>query len=58
MLERVDKAEPGRFFGNTQGRYALDLSKYPNLVLFPALDRSRFRELKQRTDRLFIRQAR
>jgi iron(III) transport system substrate-binding protein len=58
MLERVDKAEPGRFFGNTQGRYALDLSKYPNLVLFPALDRNRFRELKQRTDRLFIRQAR
>lgn len=58
MLERVDKAEPGRFFGNTQGRYALDLSKYPKLVLFPALDRNRFRELKQRTDRLFIRQAR
>ena len=35
MLERVDKAEPGRFFGNTQGRYALDLSKYPNLVDSP-----------------------
>jgi iron(III) transport system substrate-binding protein len=58
ILEHVDKAEPGRFFGNTQGRYTLDLSKYPKLVLFPALDRNRFRELKQRTDRLFIRQAR
>ncbi|AMN41476.1 ABC transporter substrate-binding protein [Rhodoplanes sp. Z2-YC6860] len=58
VLETVDKTEPGRFFGNTKGRYTLDLSNYAKLVLFPALDRNRFRELKQQTDRLFVRQAR
>lgn len=56
-LEQVDKAEPGRFFGNTKGHYTLDLTQYPKLVLFPALDQARFRELKQQTDRLFIRKA-
>jgi iron(III) transport system substrate-binding protein len=58
ILELVDKAEPGRFFGNTQGHYMLDLAKYSKLILFPALDQKRFRELKQQTDRLFIRQTR
>lgn len=57
-LEMVDKAEPGRFFGNTKGQYTLDLAKYPKLVLFPALDTAQFRALKQRTDRLFVRQTR
>jgi iron(III) transport system substrate-binding protein len=58
ILELVDKAEPGRFFGNTQGRYTLDLSSHPKLALFPPLDRNRFRELKQQTERLFVRQVR
>jgi iron(III) transport system substrate-binding protein len=58
ILQQVDKAEPGRFFGNTKGKYTLDLAQYPKLVLFPALEQAQFRALKQRTDRLFIRQAR
>ncbi len=55
ILEQLDKAEGGRIFGNNDGNYALKLSEFPNLVLFDSIDQSRFRELKQIAERLFIR---
>jgi iron(III) transport system substrate-binding protein len=54
-LEQVDKAEPGRFFGNRAGHYTLNVADYPRLILFAPIGQARFRELKQLTDRLFVR---
>ena len=54
-LEEVDKAEPGRFFGNQAGHYTLNVADYPRLILFAPITQAHFRELKQLTDQLFVR---
>jgi len=54
-LEKIDRAEGGRLFGNTKGTYQLDLSKLPPLTMFGAMSKERFAELGRIKESKFLR---
>ncbi len=53
--ELLDKAEGGRFFGNTRGTFANRLSDYPKLTAFAPVSPDRFKQLNRVAEDLFIR---
>ncbi|MBV6272363.1 extracellular solute-binding protein [Alcaligenaceae bacterium CGII-47] len=54
-LEAVDKAEGGRIFGNSKGKYQIDLATLPSLTLFKAIPPEKFNELSQLVEAKFLR---
>ena len=54
-LQKLDKIEPGRMFGNTKGSYAIKLADYPSLTLYKPISTDRFKELNKIVQDLFIR---
>lgn len=54
-LEAIDKAEGGRVFGNTKGKYRIDLATLPSLTLFKAIPPQRFDKLSQLSESKFLR---
>jgi iron(III) transport system substrate-binding protein len=55
VLEALDKAEPGRLFGNLKGNYTESVSQYPKLLVFRPIPEARFRELNRIVERQFLR---
>ena len=54
-LERMDKLEGGRAFGNRKGTYANPLSQFPKILISRAIPPDRFKELNRTAQQLFIR---
>jgi iron(III) transport system substrate-binding protein len=55
VLEQLDKAEGGRFFGHQDGEFSNNLEDYPNLFLFRPVPEERFAELNRTVENMFIR---
>jgi iron(III) transport system substrate-binding protein len=55
VLEALDKAEPGRLFGNLKGHYTDSVAQYPQLLVFRPIPEARFRELNRIVERNFLR---
>ena len=53
--ELLDKAEGGRFFGNTKGSFANKLSDYPKLTAYTPVAPERFKQLNRLAEDLFVR---
>lgn len=53
--EQLDKAEGGRFFGNTKGTFTNNLADHPNLRPYTPISPERFRELNRLAEDLFVR---
>lgn len=53
--EMLDKAEGGRMFGNTKGKYTNKLSDYPNMRAYTPVPPDRFKQLNRLAEELFIR---
>ena len=54
-LERLDKLEGGRLFGNRKGSYTNALSQFPTIIISQSIPPDRFRELNRTAQQLFIR---
>jgi len=54
-LEQLDKAEGGRFFGNTKGTYNNKLADYPKLTPYTPVSPERFKQLNRTAEDLFRR---
>lgn len=54
-LEAIDRAEGGRLFGNTQGKYQIELASLPRLTILQAITPQRFEELGRYTEAKFLR---
>jgi iron(III) transport system substrate-binding protein len=54
-LERLDKLEGGRVFGNRKGTYTNALSQFPTILISQAIPPDRFRQLNRTAQQLFIR---
>lgn len=54
-LERLDKLEGGRAFGNRKGTYTNPLSQFPKIVISRSIPPDRFKELNRTAQQLFIR---
>jgi iron(III) transport system substrate-binding protein len=54
-LERMDKLEGGRAFGNRKGSYTNPLSQFPKIVITRSIPPDRFKELNRTAQQLFIR---
>ncbi len=55
QLEALDKAEGGRFFGNTKGTFTNRLADYPKLAAYTPIPPDRFRQLNRIAEDLFVR---
>jgi iron(III) transport system substrate-binding protein len=55
QLELLDKAEGGRFFGNTKGTYTNRLADYPKLTPYTPVSPERFKQLNRIAEDLFRR---
>jgi len=53
--EQLDKAEGGRFFGHTKGKFINKLSDYPNFIAFTPVSPERFKQLNRLAEDLFVR---
>ena len=53
--ELLDKAEGGRFFGNTKGTFANRLGDFPKLTAYTPVSPDRFKQLNRVAEDLFIR---
>lgn len=53
--ELLDKAEGGRFFGNTKGAFANKLADYPKLTAYTPVSPERFKQLNRIAEDLFVR---
>lgn len=54
-MERLDKLEPGRIFGNRDGTYQLSLSDFPDLEVYKPLPVEEFARLNTLVEQTFIR---
>jgi iron(III) transport system substrate-binding protein len=54
-LERLDKLEPGRIFGNLKGKYDLSLESFPDLTIYQPIPAARFKKLNRYVEENFKR---
>jgi iron(III) transport system substrate-binding protein len=55
VLERSDRWQPGRIFGNRKGTFLVSRDRYAELYIFPALSPQRYKELNRLAEELFVR---
>jgi len=55
VLEASDKFDPGRLFGNKNGKFSQGIDKFPNLVIYPPLKPEDARNWIALKEKLFIR---
>ncbi len=55
VLEASDKWQPGRIFGNTQGKFSISRERSAELFIFPALSQQHYKELNRLAEELFVR---
>jgi iron(III) transport system substrate-binding protein len=54
-LEKLDRLEAGRIFGNTKGKYAIALDQFPKMLIYRSLPKEEFARLNGIVQELFIR---
>lgn len=54
-LQRLDKLEPGRVFGNLKGKYDLSLENFPDLFAYQPIPSARFKKLNRYVEQNFTR---